>query len=219
MKYIFVVFLVLPTCVLAGTWSFEGGSGYVYNFPTPVKIEQSGYPDLNFTAKFSTKPLKFPPYYYFRLGYWFGDDAIELENMHQKLYLDNNPPEVNDFTITDGYNLFTINYARLYNKYIFRVGAGVVMTHPETNIRGKEFDESGGLFNAGYYFSGPIGQVSVARRFYIWRNLFVNLEGKFTAAWARINIVDGHANVPNLALHANVGIGYDWGKPVYPQHI
>ena len=191
-------------------WSFEGGGGVVYNIPTTLKIKQDGFPTIKTTAHYSTKPFKSPPYYYLRIGRWFGHSALEVELIHQKLHLNNLPPEVNDFMISNGYNLFFLNYTCLFHHFIFRIGAGPVITHPESTVRGKKFDEKGGLFNDGYFFSGPVGQLAIAHRFMLYKGLFVNLEGKFTAAWARVKIAHGHANAPNLALHGDIGIGYDW---------
>lgn len=35
-------------------------------------------------------------------------------------------------------------------------------------------------------------------------------EGKFTAAWARVPVAQGHADVPNAAFHGVVGLRASW---------
>jgi len=47
-------------------------------------------------------------------------------------------------------------------------GAGVVVTHPESRIRGREFEQDGGIFD-GYYISGPTAQVAVEKGFHSGR--------------------------------------------------
>ena len=37
--------------------------------------------------------------------------------------------------------------------------------------------------------------------------LFVSVEGKITAAWARVPVAEGHATVPNVAFHGIAGVG------------
>jgi len=55
---------------------------------------------------------------------------------------------------------------------ILRLGAGAVLTHPESTIRGMAFDESQGMFNQGYYFSGAAVQAALGKHLFLWKNLF-----------------------------------------------
>ncbi len=204
------LFFSLP-CYAHSVWSIEGALGGIYNFPIPLNISQDGYPDIDLTARYETRPFKLPPYYMLRVGRWKNCKAFEVEFTHHKLYLINNPPSVKRFTITNGYNLLTFNYAHLLKyDFIFRFGLGITITHPESRIRDLKFNEKGGtLNNRGYYVSGPMAMLSLGRRFYLCKRLFFQLEGKLTAAIADVRIARGHAFAPNVALHGLCGIGID----------
>ncbi|HVV67806.1 MAG TPA: hypothetical protein VHE99_02035 [Gammaproteobacteria bacterium] len=207
-----LMLLILPTSIFA-TWSAEIASGVVYNLPVPLTIQQMGEPDIHMTAHYETRPFTSPYYYDLRIGKWNGDTAWEFENIHQKIYLKNTTDEVSHFSISHGYNLITINRAWLNkHKYIWRVGLGLVIAHPESTIRGQTNDDnSGGTLNdAGYYVAGPTAMVSLGKRFYVSKSLFMELEGKVTASYAEVNVVNGTAYAPNVALHANFGLGYDF---------
>ena len=188
-------------------WVFQVATGTAYNFKTPLHIEQDGEDDIDIDAEYKTRAWSTQaPYYNFKIGRWKGDRAWEFESLHHKLYLRNKPEEVQKFQISHGYNLNTLNYARKKYGLIFRVGGGFVMTHPETRVRGKKNEDDGGW--NGFYISGISGQLSLEKRFHLTEAFFLTAEGKFTAAWARIPIADGHADVPNAALHAIFGAGY-----------
>ncbi|MDO8587532.1 MAG: hypothetical protein Q7T82_10890 [Armatimonadota bacterium] len=190
------------------TIEFYGGTAY--NFRTSLKVEQSGQPDLSFDAKYRTSAFESPIYYGWRFGMWRGDKATEIEWIHHKLYLVNRPAEIQNFSISHGFNMFMLNKAREKNGIIYRIGGGVVITHPESAIRGQKFPEDNGIFNKGYYLSGPAVQVAIGKRFDISGHFFGSLEGKLTAAYARVNVADGHANVTNVATHFLFGIGYKY---------
>jgi hypothetical protein len=84
----------------------------------------------------------------------------------------------------------------------------VVVTHPESTIRGKTLSEERGMFSSGYYVSGPTVQASMEKRFPVWKGFFAALEGKVTASYARVPVEDGHADVPTAAVHGLFGLGY-----------
>ena len=128
--------------------------------------------------------------------------------VHHKVYLDNPPPEVQHFEVSHGYNLVFLNRALRRYGFIFRLGAGVVIGRPESVIRNLRRSEDRGLFHAGYYFTGPSGQLAVERRFTLWRGLFASAEGKLSAARAHVSVPGGQAMVPNVAIHGLLGLGY-----------
>jgi hypothetical protein len=191
------------------TWTFELFGGSVYSFRTPLIIRQSGYDNIRLNARYETKTFKPPLYYDLRIARWKDSHAWELEFIHQKLYLRNRPPEVQNFSITHGYNLFTLNRAWMHRGFIFHLGAGIVITHPETTVRGMRHSEGGGLFNEGYYISGPTILLAIERRFYLRKELFATVEGKITGSYTRIPIQDGGADVTNLTVHGLLGLGYN----------
>jgi hypothetical protein len=87
-----------------------------------------------------------------------------------------------------------------------RLGAGVVVTHPETTVRGKRFPEEGGIFHWGYFLSGPTVQLSAGRQIRMREDFFAPAEGKLSASFARIPVADGTADVANVALHGVFGL-------------
>ncbi len=135
-KLLSLFLLLLPLTAITLRLDLQGGTAL--NLLTPLTVWQEGYPELKFTAHYSVKPLEESPYYSWRIARWKGKRAWELELVHFKLYLDNPPPQIQCFQITHGYNLLTVNRAWDREKYILRAGAGLVIIHPETIVRGKE---------------------------------------------------------------------------------
>lgn len=215
-------FLFLAVCPLiaeAGqSYSVEIFLGEQFNIPTPLTIKQKGEETIKVDwARYESDAWTGfnSPYYIWRVGRWEEDRAWEIELIHQKIILKNKPEEVQHFEISHGYNLITINRAwRLsqYHDLIWRIGAGIVLTHPESTVRHKEkgYDES---FPNGFYISGPTAQVAIGKRINIWKGFFGVLEAKLTASYAtRVPIANGYAEVPNAALHYLFGIGYEFGS-------
>ena len=197
-----------------GAWSFEFAGGIPYNIPGPLVVKQQGEPDLRLTARYSSEPLRLPIYYVWRIGRWKGQNAWELEFVHHKLYLDNRPPEIERFAISHGYNFLMVNRTvekTLFNEfdYLLRLGAGVVLSHVENTVRGQVFPEDGGIFGWGYYLTGPVLNLTAAKRFYLLRNLFVNTEVKFNPSVSWVPINDGHAVVWNFPVTFSFGLGID----------
>jgi hypothetical protein len=182
------------------------GAGLQYNVPMPIVIRQTDQPDLRLTARFSTRPFFEVPYYDVKVGIARKPWAFELELVHHKLYLDNPPAEVEAFELTHGYNPLLVNVVRDQLGVAFRAGVGILIAHPETTIRGRRFPEDGGIL--GWYVSGPAGQISVSKSFDLSRRLFAGLEGKAVGAWARVPVVNGSADVPNLSAHGLASLGW-----------
>ncbi len=189
-------------------WSIEAAGGFAINTPTRLTIHQSGQPDLRFTAHYASRSLASPLYYAVRIGRWVAGRAWEVEFIHHKLYLTNPPADVQQFEVSHGFNLVTINRALPLGRAVWRPGIGLVLTHPESMIRGRPFNTGRGLLGWGYYVTGPAAQLAVARRFGVADRFFVSAEGKVTAAYARVPVPDGSATLTNLAFHALVGVGY-----------
>ena len=76
-------------------------------------------------------------------------------------------------------------------------------------IRGRTFDQRGGIAD-GYYLSGPTAQVSLEKRFYLYKGLYASIEGKYTLSWARVPVSDGKADLWNSALHGLFGVGFEF---------
>lgn len=188
--------------------TFEVFGGTAFNFRLPTKIEQSGQPDLDFDAKYQTRPFEEALYYSIRFGRWRNGRATEIEWLHHKLYMVDKPAEVQKFDISHGFNMVFLNRAKEKNGVIYRVGGGPVITHPENTVRGLSLPEDGGIFDKGYYLSGAAVQLACGKRFDFSERWYGALEAKATFAYARVKVEDGHANVGNIAAHILFGIGY-----------
>jgi hypothetical protein len=187
--------------------TLEGFLGTAYPAPTPLRLVQSDEEPIRLTARYRTRAFSPPLYYAYRIGLWREDRGLLLELVHDKLFLDNAPPEVEHFEISHGYNLLTLNRGWKRGQMRYVVGAGAVIAHPETEVRGRVWPQDGGLLGGGYYLAGPTFQVAAARQVRLGGPLFASLEVKVTASYARVPIRDGHASVPNAAFHLLAGLG------------
>lgn len=192
--------------------AIEAAIGTALNVPLPLTIEQHGFPTLNVTGHYATRPFEDAPYYAWRVGLWRHGSAWELQLVHHKLYLENPPPAIERFQITHGYDMLTFGRAWHHGSVLVRAGAGIVFAHPEGTIREKTWPETGGLtlgfiglLHDGYFLTGPAARVSIARRF--GRTFFVAPEVEVSAARARVPIVGGEASVPNIAIHPRIAVG------------
>jgi len=203
-------------------WELAFFLGTSFSKNETLTIKQDGYPDITLNdAEFATKPFDSPPYYGIRLGRWNDVHGWEIEHIHQKIYVDDLPAEVQHFEITDGYNLFLFNSAWQLGKYgvITRLGIGPVVAHPQITVRGMTNHKSGGGAipmiwdsESGYQWAGAAAQVSLEKEFSISRHWLLSLEGKLTHAHAHadITIEGGSVAVPNTAIHLVGGIKYDF---------
>ena len=191
----------------AARWSVGGYLGTVWNLRTPLKIHQSGFEDVRVRARYETRPFEVPLYWMARLERSEGPLGWALALVHHKLHLTNLPPEVDEFSITHGYNLLTVERIWRDGPFTRSFGAGVVITHPENTVRGRKLAEDGGPLGRGYHLSGPVVSMALARELRLAGGWFLPLECRTTAAWARVPVVDGHADAPNLAVHWLFGIG------------
>lgn len=111
--------------------SVEALLGGAVNIPTLLSVVQDGQPDISLTARYSSKPFETPLHYSLRFGIPRAGHAWELELIHQKLFLDNRPDEIQRFSVSHGYNVLTVNHAWQGNPVTYRLGAGVVIAHEE----------------------------------------------------------------------------------------
>ena len=213
-----VAVLLMPALLLSAArpawaqngWIVEVAGGFALNVPTRLTIRQAGQPDISLTAHYDGRSFASPLYYAVRIGRWARGRGWEVELIHHKLYLQNPPSEVQQFDVSHGFNLVSVNRAIAIGGTIVRPGVGLVLTHPENVVRGQALSQSRGLLGWGYYLSGPMAQLAVARRFHAWDRLFIAAEGKVTAAYARVPVQEGSATLSNVAFHGLLGVGYGW---------
>ena len=197
----------------AGGWNVEAYTGAPVNLSTPLSIEQSGQPTLRITAQYETRPFELPRYYHVHIGRWSGKSEWAVELTHHKIFLSNPPAEVGAFAASHGYNLLTANRGwELPFDIWARVGLGIVISHPESTVRGQKFGENGGFYGLGFYLSGAVATAAIQKRVYLVSGFFIAATGMLSAAYAVLPIVDGHASTPNIAFHGLVGLGYRFGS-------
>jgi hypothetical protein len=129
--------------------------------------------------------------------------------MHHKVYLADPPPEVQSFGASHGFNLVTLQRAWPHRLAELRAGAGIVLAHAESTVRGRRYDETQGLFAAGYHVAGPAALVAAARRWSPQPWLALALEARASVAPARVPIAGGEARFTNVALHLMVGVAFE----------
>ena len=193
----------------AQTWSFDLSFGAAANVPMPLSIHQQGYPDIKLNAHYYTEPFTAPVYWDWRFARWKDNRGWEFEAINHKLYLENKPDEVQQFSISHGLNLLYINRQYINNFCTFKIGAGIALTHPENRVRMMVNDQGKDPFG-GYHVSGPAINLAAGRRFYLMRGFYVNVETKTTFCYARIPVALGHADVFSFAFHLSAGLGYDF---------
>jgi hypothetical protein len=193
-------------------WSFEYHFGGAYNFKLPLTIVQEGHPDIYIhRAEFETEPFTGPHYWDWRLVKWFKFGGISFEGIHHKIYLQNKPAEVQRFGISHGYNMCLFNYHKPFKWFNLVLGAGSVLMHPESTIRGMKYPEGPGFDIHGYVLRGYVINLAVSHQVRIFRRYYINTEAKLTVSQATAPIVNGHAKVNCVAFQFIFGPGIDFG--------
>ncbi|MCX2741215.1 hypothetical protein [Pontibacter anaerobius] len=190
------------------SWEVAVAGGGAHNFRTPLHVQQRNAEDIEVDARYRTEPFKPPVYYDVRVSNWQNERGWELKFTHHKLILDNLPPQVQRFSITNGYNLLSLNRLWQLHGLTFSAGAGLVITHPESTIFHKAYPENKGIFNKGYYISGPLAEVAVAKRYYFSKRWFILAEGRFTASYVEVPVANGEASLSQMAVHGLLGLGF-----------
>jgi hypothetical protein len=191
-------------------WEIEARLGGAWNLPLPLRVEQDGQETIRFTAHWNSESLEQPLYYGLRASTWSGDRAWALDLTHHKIHLADPPPEIGNFAVSHGYNLVTLLRLAERDGWRYGGGAGVVVAHPENEVRGRRLDEHRGILGSGYYVAGPTAGAQGARSVALDGGFFVTAEARLTFSYAFVPVTDGSARVPNLALHGTIGIG--WGS-------
>ncbi len=194
-------------------WSLEFHTGVPLNIPLPLTIKQEGYADIKLSGNYYSEPLTPPIFWVLRLGKWKNGNAWECELKHQKLYLNNPPDEIEYFNVTHGYNQITINRVIKLNwtekhPFLWRTGAGIVLAHPESTIRGIRFDSKQSFFNKGYYIAGPAINTSLSQHLKVSERFYIDIESKFVLCYADVPIANGNAIVWHSSFELIFGLGY-----------
>lgn len=193
--------------------------------PATIVIDQQGFPKTTIKdVRFVNKPFVPPPYYGIRYrwewpaqGVQFDRVGVELEFIHFKIYYDSgNDPDgiIQRFDVTDGLNLFYVSAVGLKqlreDLYLAgRIGAGPVISHPETEIRHQKKGQDGDW--SGFEYSGLTWQASLGlEKSLNWpQGKFdgsrIFLEYKYTVANPTISVAGGSAKTSAKAHHLVAG--------------
>ncbi len=182
--------------------------GDAYCLPAPMSIQQSGYPNIHIKARFATNSFKLPIYYSVKAGKWKDRYGWELELIHLKIKLKNNPTEVQRFEVSHGFNLLTINRTRDISNFIFHFGGGIAVAHPENTVRNHKLSNNRGILNLGYYIAGPAIQLAVSKGLVQVKRFSVMIQGKLTGSYSQVPIANGHSKVTVIAIHSQVVLEY-----------
>lgn len=193
-------------------YSFEFSGGAVLNLPARISIKQENFEQIRLSpAIFRSEPFVLPPYWDWRFSMQRNNNVFELEAIHHKLYLKNRPiDKIQQFSISHGFNMFFVNYGIVRKGFLYRIGLGAVFTHPETIIRNMKFEDEGQFLSTTYYLSGPALNLSIGKRMYFLKRVFVNAEIKNTTAFVKIPVASGTATVFTSTFHFIAGLGYDF---------
>ena len=183
--------------------------GGTLNAPTTLAIDQEGENGIEISADYATKPFEFPVYYTLRLASLRAAGAWELQFIHHKIHLQNTTEEVERFEITDGFNIFTVNRTFPAGPVDLRIGAGVVIAHADSRIRGQGPPDRG-ILDTGYELGGPAVLAGAGKRFRLSERWIGALETQVTLARASVSVANGEAVTTNVAFHIMFGVGYTW---------
>ena len=186
----------------------EAGTFLPHNIPMPLTIHQAGEDDINLTARYASEPFVPPICWVWRVGLWSEGRSWELEVVHHKIYLDNAPPEIGTFGISHGLNQITINRGWQFEMFVLRVGAGFILAHAESIIRGRILSEDGGIFGMGYHLTGPTLQAAVGRHFPLFDGFIATTEVKLSGYFASLPVAGGDARVTGLLAQLTLMVGW-----------
>ncbi|MCX7986461.1 MAG: hypothetical protein N2662_05940 [Bacteroidales bacterium] len=208
MKKLFVCYFILQHAILYAqvSWKIEINGGLPINFPSPLIIKQSGYPVISTWAKYYSEPFKLPVYWDIKLNRLENKVGYEIELMHHKLYLKNKPNDVQHFGISHGFNLLFVNRIIECSFYTLRLGAGAIIAHPESEIRGQTFGDAVDPYDMGYFITGPTVQIAFSKYFGVLQRLRLNTEAKLLVAYSHTPIARGKAHVWYAGVHLLAGI-------------
>ena len=179
---------------------FQVFGGAPLNIPTGLTIHHEALGSVRHRATWVSRPVQQPFYWALRTRWQRRDDGFELQLLHHKIYLQNNPESIDHLEITHGFNVLTVNYLRRSYPVQPRLGIGVVIPDAESVVLG-EFHQD------GYKIAGPALMVGAGWEHARGRHVLVAADAQFIAGWAAVDIAGGEARVRSLALHLLLGLG------------
>jgi hypothetical protein len=202
--------LACPTASRAQGVTVDVMGGTAYNVPTPLTIQQAGFPDIHLTAHYDTKAFgPFAPYYSWRVDLWDSHGAWEVQQVHHRLFLSNTTPEVQYFAIHFGYNYFLVGRAWRTHGFAVHASGGLIVANPDNIVRGKSLNAQGpNALDVGYRISGGGAALAVSRQLALSTHVHLLADGGLIVGRASVPVVGGWASVPNVGLHGHLGVGF-----------
>ena len=191
-------------------WHFLYAHGMSESAPSTLKLHLKDEV-ITKDAEWSGNSFRDSLYYVARLENWKGNKAWEVEWIHHKIYLKNIDSRIRNFSVSDGFNMLMFNRAVEFKpKRIARIGAGILVGHPDVIVDDRErFYLKGGI--GGAYIAGIASQVGLEYRFLRTKHHFMSLDSKLSLAYmARLPISedsDEYASGVNVALHLSLAVG------------
>ncbi|HEX3927971.1 MAG TPA: hypothetical protein VHW65_08230 [Gemmatimonadales bacterium] len=204
--------LAISAAPARAQWQLDGWLGTVLNAHSPVTFSESGYPDITTTGHWSTRSWDPTWYYTVRFSHWNDSTGWAFHYIHHKLYLDNPPPGVLYFRITNGVNFFLGERLWRRNGWQWGIGAGPIFTVPISDIRGRIYNKANGIFGSVYELGGAGLEADIGRRVRLLPFTAGMLTLKVTAADLDVHVTNGNATLYNLALHLDYGLSLQTRK-------
>lgn len=186
--------------------------------PLTVKYEDRAHETIS--ANYNNRCFSDSHWWSFRLDHWTNQTGWGVELIHHKIYLVNTTKNLESFSVSDGYNLLFINFAKQLGDIHLRVGFGGVLAHVDAKVLGRARYIRKGF--QGHYLTGPAFQINVEKLLWHSPTHFISLDTKFTAAHAEVPISANNselATVPDHAIHVSIAFGskpeaFDKDKPM-----
>jgi len=182
-------------------FAFQAFGGTTLNAPTTLKVSQAGSPDIEHAASWTSRSLDQPFYWAIRLRWQRERSGWELQLLHHKLHLKNTTADLQHFEVTHGFNVLTAHRVWRRDRLHLRLGAGVVLPHAESVVRGRYAG------TGPYRIRGPAAVAGVGWEQPLGRRLLATAEAQGIAGRASVDIAAGRARVDALGLHVLVGLG------------
>ena len=162
--------------------------------------------DLTYNARYDNKSFSDSHWWMAKLERWKNKKSVSIELIHHKIYLKNTNDIINNFSISDGYNLLYFNRGKQINNHILRYGAGIVIAHPDITITGRDRFKTKGI--KGLFLSGLSIKTDHEYILYKHKTAVITLQTKLTASYAKIPISTNkneYVIAPDYAIHISIG--------------
>lgn len=210
----FILFLCISNITLAKLipqdgWYLHSHWGASNSVPSVMSIK-TNETNVVHNARWNGRSFQDSWYYNVKFEKWTNQRVRGWEWVHHKMYLANLTPFIQEYSISDGYNMAFYNIGKQHeNGLITKIGFGIVIGHPDITLQGRErFFLKGGV--GGQYFAGFAAQYSIQKWLYETTRHVFSIEGKLTAGYSRVPVstqTHEFSEVPHIGYHFSLGLG------------